>query len=185
MTNATQAQENLRFTVFKDVTSHEIVENFRNSNSTGPGDDRYVDFLGQNHLDQTDTRMGSVNWRKVWKVGSTIVVVACVASTAGACTIATFVVAAGNVAISAHDNDIGSGSNGCQKAAFATDALMNSVGFGSSAIGGIHAAAVRRGNSSLSAPFTTTTEMVVASNLPMATLSTPLGEISSLSSGLC
>ena len=70
---------------------------------------------------------GGVNWRTVWTVGSTIVVVACVASTAGGCSIAIVVVAGGNIALSAVDNDIFEDPEACQLGDFALDVVANAA----------------------------------------------------------
>ena len=85
--------------------------------------DYYTD-LDDNPLGELG-ELGGMSIRQVWQIGSTIVIIGCIASTAGACTAAAWVIAGTNVAISAHDNDILDSPEGCQIAQFAIDGVLN------------------------------------------------------------
>jgi len=123
-----QVSENIRFTKFGDLSSEQIWASHRYATDVNGVTD-FAEFADQLVLDQCGCRIdfGNVSLRALWRVGSTIVVVGCIAATSGACTAVVYVIAAANVAISYVDNDIGRGSSGCQKGSFAVDVIANAM----------------------------------------------------------
>ncbi|HEC10541.1 MAG TPA: hypothetical protein ENI86_13420 [Acidimicrobiales bacterium] len=81
----------------KIVTGAEIIGNHHNTRNDLLPEASRTNFYEQNYYDQYDLRydIGGLVVR-TWTVGSTIVVVACIASTEGACTVAVLAIGAVN-----------------------------------------------------------------------------------------